>query len=103
MSITTLTRFKVNPGGMEEAIANSKRAKAVFERLGAEYARLGTIYSGTWAGQLLLAVRYPDWETYGSVQAAARQDSEYQSLMSEVMNSSAGEIQGRSIIEGIDS
>ena len=38
MSITTLTRFKVNPGGMEEAIANSKRAKAVFERLGAEYA-----------------------------------------------------------------
>ncbi len=102
MSIPTLTRFKVNPGGMEEAIAFSKRAKAVFERLGAEYARLGTIYSGTWASQLILAVRYSDWETYGGVQAAARQDPEYQSLMAELQAGSVGELEGRSIIDGID-
>ena len=102
MTVTTLTRFKVKPGAMEEAIAMAKRSKAIFEKLGATEARLGSIYTGMWAGQLVFSVRYSDWDSYGGVQAAARQDPEYQSLMAEFQAGSVGELEGRSIIDGID-
>lgn len=58
MAVTSLTRWK---GGKPDAIiAAAKKAKAIHEKAGAEYFRLGKIHSGTSTAQWVVAIRHPD-------------------------------------------
>ena len=96
MAITTLSRWK---GSREDIMRISGKMKPIIERLGAEYMRVGIFYSGTFAGQWVVAIRYKDWASFGKVMDATASDKDYQSTYAEALE--VGELLGRSIIVGV--
>jgi len=99
MTVTSLARFA---GGNREAlIANCRRAKAIHEKAGAEYFRVGQIYTGPHAGEWLVAVRWADWAAYGKAQQTLASDSAYQQLWADVVTSGS-RLVDRVVVAGID-
>jgi hypothetical protein len=82
MSVTAYTRY--SGGNRDTLIAIGKQAKPILEEAGAEMVRIGQLHTGPHAGDLLAAVRYPDWETYGKAQQSLAGDTAFQKLMTEV-------------------
>ena len=98
MAIVQFTRFK--GGKLEEMIPDAKKAKAFWEKNGAEWFRMSRFHSGTMAGEWLISVRFPDWVAYGKAHEALSKDPEYQQLLARVMAKS--ELTGRNVAVGID-
>ncbi|MBI1777918.1 MAG: hypothetical protein HYR63_21470 [Proteobacteria bacterium] len=97
MSVTILSRWKGNP---KDAARVGKKTKPIFKKHGAEMMRMATFYSGPYTGQILVAIRYPDWKTYGNAMQALSTDAQYQKIIEEVRK--VAELQSRSIVVGLD-
>jgi hypothetical protein len=82
MAITILIRR--NGGEREAMVALAKKAKAIFEKVGAEWVRLNQFHTGPHTGQWLVAIRYPDWTTYGKASEALASDAAFQKFLEEV-------------------
>jgi hypothetical protein len=98
MYIIQFSRWK--GGKPEDMIKAAKQAKALFEKHGAEWFRLSRFHTGAWAGEWLVAVRYPSWSAYGKGQDEMAKDAEYQKLLAQVM--SMAELTARNITVGVD-
>ena len=96
MAITALSRWK---GSREDIMRIAGKIKPIIEGHGAEYMRVGMIYSGAHAGQWAVAIRYADWTSFGKAQEAASSDDEYLATYAEAVK--VGELMGRSIIVGV--
>jgi hypothetical protein len=77
-----------------------RQAKKIFEKHGAEFLRLSRFHTGQWAGELLVATRYSNWEVYGKVQEAVANDPEFAQVQADGMKIS--QLQGRNIAVSID-
>ncbi|MET3992824.1 hypothetical protein [Bradyrhizobium sp. S3.9.2] len=98
MPIVQFTRFKTDKP--EEMIKIVRQAKKIFEKHGAEFLRLSRFHTGQWAGELLVATRYANWEVYGKVQEAVANDPEFAQVQADGMKIS--QLQGRNIAVSID-
>lgn len=98
MPIVQFTRFKTDKP--EEMIKIVRQAKKIFEKHGAEFLRLSRFHTGQWAGELLVATRYSNWEVYGKVQEAVANDPEFTQVQADGMKIS--QLQGRNIAVSID-
>ena len=98
MPIVQFTRFKTDKP--EEMIKIVRQAKKIFEKHGAEFLRLSRFHTGQWAGELLVATRYSNWEVYGKVQEALANDPEFAQVQADGMKIS--QLQGRNIAVSID-
>lgn len=98
MAITVLTQF--SGGNRDAMIGLAKQAKPIFEQVGAEFFRLNQVYAGQWAGQFVVATRYPDWATYGKAQHALAGNAAFQALQAEVM--AISHLEGRGVLTSID-
>ena len=98
MSIIQFTRFKSDKS--EEMVKAAKRAKALFEKHGAEYLRLSRFHTGIWAGEWLAVSRYPSWSAYGQAQERLAKDPEFQKLLAELP--AFCELTARNISVGVD-
>ena len=98
MPIVQFTRFKTDKP--EEMIKIVRQAKKIFEKHGAEFLRLSRFHTGQWAGELLVATRYSNWEVYGKVQEAVAKDPEFAQLQADGMK--IAELQGCNIAASID-
>ncbi|APG10584.1 hypothetical protein ABIB94_005606 [Bradyrhizobium sp. JR7.2] len=98
MPIVQFTRFKTDKP--EEMIKIVRQAKKIFEKHGAEFLRLSRFHTGQWAGELLVATRYSNWEVYGKVQEAVANDPEFAQVQADGMKIS--QLQGRNIAVSID-
>ena len=98
MAIVQFTRYKSD--NSEEVVKTAKIAKKIFEKHGAEFFRLSRFHTGAFAGQWLIATRYPSWEVYGKVQDALTKDADYARLLSHV--STFAELTGRNTAVSID-
>ena len=63
MTITSVARW--NGGSREAVLALGKQIKPIHAKYGGE-ARIEHIHTGPHAGQWLISISYPDWETYGT-------------------------------------
>ncbi|UFW84388.1 hypothetical protein BjapCC829_31190 [Bradyrhizobium barranii] len=98
MPIVQFTRFKTDKP--EEMIKIVRQAKKIFEKHGAEFLRLSRFHTGQWAGELLVATRYSNWEVYGKVPEAVANDPEFAQVQADGMKIS--QLQGRNIAVSID-
>src|SRR6201993_1360145 len=98
MPIVQFTRFKTDKP--EEMVQLVRRAKAIFEKHGAEFLRLSRFHTGMWAGEFLISTRYSSWEVYGKVQEALAKDEAFPKLYAHT--ATFAELRGRNIAVGID-
>jgi hypothetical protein len=97
-AITQLTRFKSN--NSEEMVKAAKKAKAIFEKHGAEFFRLSRFHVGSFTGEWLAVSRYSSWSAYGKAQEELAKDEQYQKVLAHVL--SVAEMTARNITVGID-
>jgi hypothetical protein len=97
MAVTVVNRF--SGGDREKFLANAKKAKPMFEKLGADV-RVGHIFTGPHAGQWVATARYADWESFGKAAQVLTSDSTYQKMVAEMMASF--KLEDRTIIASID-
>ena len=98
MSITVLSRWSTD--NRDDFIRVASKARPIAEEHGAEYMRLGQVYSGPFAGLYIVVIRYADWETYGKAMQSMSNDPAYQEVYAEA--TTVGKLEGRGIIVGID-
>jgi hypothetical protein len=97
MAITILIRR--NGDEHDAMIAFAKRGKAIIEKTGAEWS-LSQVHTGPHTGQWVVAIRYPDWTTYGKANEALASDTTFQKFMSEV--GAVSQLVDRTVLVGID-
>jgi hypothetical protein len=90
MAIVVVSRWK---GPHDLSLA--REAGALFKKHGAVSVRIGHCYSGEYTGQLIVAVSFPDWASYGAAMQAAIADPDFQSLLAQALKTF--ELQDRSI------
>jgi hypothetical protein len=93
MAITTVSRWK---GDRERALPLARQIAPILKRHGAVSVRFGDCHSGAYAGQMFVAITYPDGATYGRAMQAQSEDSEFQRIYAEA--SKIGELQERSVL-----
>ena len=93
MAIVVVSRWK---GPHDLTLA--RQAGPLFKKHGAVSVRLGFCFSGQYTGQLIVAVAFPDWASYGRAMQAAIADPDYQRLLAEAAKTF--ELQDRSIFIG---
>jgi hypothetical protein len=98
MSIAQFTRFKSDKP--EEMVKAAKRAKALFEKHGAEFLRLSRFHTGIWAGEWLAVSRFSSWAAYGKAMEGLANDAEFQKLLADMHSFS--ELTARNITVGVD-
>jgi hypothetical protein len=76
----------------------AREAGPLFKKHGAVSVRLGICHAGEYAGQLIVAVTYPDWAKYGAAMQAITADAGYQQLLAEA--NKTFQLQDRSIVVG---
>jgi hypothetical protein len=97
MAITLLVRR--NGGEHDAMVALAKKGKAIIEKTGAEW-RLSRVHTGPHTGQWLVALRYPDWTTYGKAMEALASDTTFQKFLDEV--GAVSSLVERTVLVGID-
>jgi len=93
MAIVVVSRWK-GPNDMTLA----RQAGPLFKKHGAVSVRIGFCFSGQYTGQMIVAISFPDWASYGSAMQAMMIDPDYQQLLAEA--SKRFELQDRSIFIG---
>jgi hypothetical protein len=97
MAVAVLSRW--SGGDREKFIANAKKAKPIFEKVGAEV-RAGQIFTGPHTGQWITTARYADWESYGKAVQTLSSDPNAQKMLAEM--TATFKLESRTIIAGID-
>jgi len=92
MPLTVLSRWACAREQVERIATN---VRPILNHHGADL-RVGSIFSGRYAGQLLASIRYPDWERLGRTMHAMESHTEYQRALAEADR--LCELQSRSIV-----
>ncbi len=61
-----------------------KEAAAVWKKHGAVSLRIGSFYTGAYAGQNVVVITFPDWATYGRAMQAVSDDADYKRIIGEI-------------------
>jgi hypothetical protein len=93
MAITTVSRWK---GDREKAFPIARGIAPMLKRHGAVSVRFGDCHSGPYAGQMFVAITYPDGATYGRALQAQSEDAQFQKAYAEA--SKIAELQDRSVL-----
>jgi hypothetical protein len=93
MAVVTVTRWKTS---MDQALPLAREAAPILKSKGATAVRFGPCFAGGDAGQIYVAISYPDWETFGRAQQALAADEQWQRLYAQAVK--LGEVQNRSIV-----
>ena len=96
-TISTATRWKTDD--IERALGFAKEAESIWQKHGAQAARIALVHTGTRAGQLLFVLHFASWESYGKAQAAIAADQAYNNVLSQVRN--IAELTDREITVGL--
>jgi Domain of unknown function (DUF6854) len=96
MAVIIVNRFK----GNHDHTALVKEGAAILKRHGATSVRAGRIFSGQYAGQLMVAVTQPDMAAFGRAAQDLPADAAWQKFMTEM--SKVFELQDRSLIVSED-
>ena len=102
MTVTSISRWQVAPGKMDEVVGYGRRGKEVALKHGAEEFRMAQVHAGAFAGQVMAVIRCADWASYGKMMQGLGADPVYQDLLISITASGTAEITGRSIVVGID-
>ena len=97
MTVTSVARWNVE--SHEEILAVAKKVKPIHAKYGGE-ARIEHIHTGPHAGQWLISISYPDWETYGKATQALANDAEHTKLRGQMTGMS--HMDDRTILVGHD-
>ena len=93
MAITTVSRWKAN---QEDASRIAREIAPILKRHGALSMRWGSCHAGAYAGQMFVAIAFPDWAAYGRAMHALSEDAAYQRLYAEALK--IGELLERSVL-----
>jgi hypothetical protein len=93
MAVVVVSRWK-GPNDLSLA----RDAGPLFKKHGAISVRIGSCFSGQYTGQMIVAVSFPDWASYGTAMQTIVADPDYQRLLAEA--SKTFELQDRSIFLG---
>jgi hypothetical protein len=93
MAIVVVSRWK-GPNDLSLA----REAGPLFKKHGAVSVRIGSCFSGQYTGQMIVAVTFADWGSYGAAMKSIIADAAYQRLLAEA--SKTFELQDRSIFVG---
>jgi hypothetical protein len=77
MTITPIARWNAKSRG--DILATAKKVKPIHAKYGGQF-RLEQIHTGEHAGQWLVSIIYPDWETYGKATHLLAEDAEHTKL-----------------------
>ena len=77
MTVTSVARWKAK--SREDILKTAKKVKPIHAKYGGEF-RLEQIHTGQHAGEWLVSIMYPDWETYGKATHALAEDDEHTKL-----------------------
>ena len=99
MTVTVVARWTTPD--VSAAAATTKRAKAFWQKHGAQDVRLSRIFTGPHAGQFLVTMVYANMLAYATVQAAGNADPELQKIIDQIREDGS-EMQEREILVGID-
>lgn len=72
MYVTVLARF--HGGDREMLLGLARQAKPIVERSGAEIFSVVQIHTGPTAGDVMVAVRFPNWEVFGKAMQSVYTD-----------------------------
>ena len=81
MAIVMLTRFK----GDQDFTQSTRERAALLKKHGAVAVRVGRIAVGPHAGQILSAITYADWASYGRAMQAGFADADLQRNIADFM------------------
>jgi hypothetical protein len=79
MTITSVARWHAK--SREDILKTAKKVKPIHAKYGGDF-RLEQIHTGPHAGQWLVSIIYPDWQTYGKATEALAKDEEHTKLRS---------------------
>jgi len=97
MTITSVARW--NAKSREDILAVAKKVKPIHAKYGGQF-RLEQIHTGEHAGQWLVSIIYPDWETYGKATQSLAEDAEHTKLRGKFAESA--QMEDRTILVGHD-
>ena len=97
MTVTSVARW--NAKSREDILATAKKVKPIHAKYGGEF-RLEQIHTGPHAGQWLVSITYPDWETYGKATPALAKDAEHTKVRNKFAESAR--MEDRTILVGHD-
>jgi hypothetical protein len=93
MPIVASSRWKADP---DRAATIARELAPHLKEHGAERVSVGIVNSGQHAGDTILSVVYPDWETFGKAMQAQRSQEKVRQILSEVIKN--GHLQGTSVV-----
>lgn len=93
MSVISVSRWQINHDDAQRIIRDSASS---LKQQGAQAVRLGRITTGEHAGQIVISVTYPNFETLGKALQQQDQDQQYQQRLQEARK--AGQLLSRNII-----
>jgi hypothetical protein len=84
MPVLATTIWKINPGKMQEFLANVTAAKKIIERHGGRV-RLLAQRTGTNAPCHITVIESADWKAFGELQTRLDGDSEWQAFFQKIL------------------
>jgi hypothetical protein len=94
MAVVSVTTFTAKPDRFEDAIADTRKVKAIFEKLGARNVRLlAALVAGEATGSLAFVYEADDFASQGALQDKFYADPEGMALATSV-NTTAGPLAG---------
>src|ERR1700730_14329792 len=96
MTVMVLSRWSAQQEDVERI---GRKLKSIYEKHGAKF-EVHSIFSGSFSGEFLAIILYPDWERFGRTMHALSRDTEYQEVLAEAHR--GGEMRGRSIVVGLE-
>ena len=82
MYVTVLVRM--SGGDRDTLIGLGKQAKSIVEKAGAESFSLVQVFTGPHTGDLLVAVRFPNWDVLGKAQQSFSNDPAFLALAAQI-------------------
>lgn len=93
MPIVSVSRWEIPQNDAQQL---AREAAPRIKQHGATQIRLGHIHAGHITGQTVVEVTYENWETFGQAMQRQRDDTEYQNLLSQVLQK--GKLLNRTIL-----
>lgn len=94
MPIITISRWQIS---FDDASRIARDVAPLLKQQGATQVHLGRILTGEDAGQITIAVRYPDGETFGRALQQQQTDQQYQRSYQEALQK--GQLRNRTVVQ----
>lgn len=87
-------------GNRDDVVRLAGQMRKIMQGHGASDMLIHQIYAGENAGQWLVVLQYPDWETYGKGMQASSNDPAYLELFAEAAK--VGQFLGRTLLTSVE-